>query len=51
MTGKRDVTTYADIVYLKHFRTYHSQISLVSAKNDFSGARTWTRATRERYML
>ena len=32
MTGTCDVTTCADIVYGKHFRT---QISLVSAKNDF----------------
>ena len=37
----RDVTTSADIVYGKHFITHLSQISLVSAKNDFSGAHTW----------
>ena len=48
MTGAHDVTTCADIVYGKHFRT---QISLVSAKNDFSGARARTRVTRERYTL
>ena len=51
MTGMRDVTKCADIAYGKHFRTHLSQISLVSAKNDFSGARTWTRVTRERYTL
>ena len=51
MTGMRDVTTCADIVYGKHFRTHLSQIYLVSAKNDFSGAHTWTRITRERYTL
>ena len=51
MTGNRDVTTCADIRSIqKHFRTHLSQISLVSAKNDFSGACTWTRITRERYM-
>ena len=38
MTGMHDVTTCADIVYGKHFRIPLSQISLVSAKNDFSGA-------------
>ena len=32
MTGMRDVTMCADIVYGKHFRTHLSQISLVSAK-------------------
>ena len=37
MTGMRDVTTCADIVYGKYFRTHLSQISLVSAKNDFLG--------------
>ena len=37
MTGMHDVTTFADIVYGKHFRTHLSQISLVSTKNDFSG--------------
>ena len=37
---------FADIVCGKL-----SQISLVSAENDFSGARTWTRVTRERYTL
>ena len=42
MTGTRDVTTCADIVYVKHFRTHLSQISLVSAKNDFLGAHMWT---------
>ena len=47
MTGTHDVTTCADIVYGKHFRTHLSQISLVSAKNDFSGAHTWTRVTQE----
>ena len=51
MTGMRDVTTCADIGYGKHFRTYLSQINLVSAKNDFSGARSWTRITRECYTL
>ena len=51
MTGTRDVTTCADIVYRKYFRTHLSQISLVFAKNDFLCARTWTRVTRERYML
>ena len=45
MAGTRDVTTCADIVYGKHFRTHLSHISLVSAKNDFSDARTWTRVT------
>ena len=39
MTGTRDVTTCADIVYGKHFRTHLSQISLVSA---LLGACTWT---------
>ena len=52
MTGMRDVTTCTDIVYGKRFRTHLSQISLVSAKNDFSGgARTWTHVTQEWYML
>ena len=51
MTGMRDVTTCADIVYGEHFRTHLSQFSLVSAKNDFSGARTWARVTREQYTL
>ena len=37
--------------YRKHFRTHFSQISLIFAKNDFSGARTWTRVTQEWYML
>ena len=46
MTGTCDVTMCADIVYGKHFRTHLSQISLVSAKNDFSGARTWMHVTR-----
>ena len=32
MTGIRDITTCADIVCGKHFRTHLSQISLVSAK-------------------
>ena len=32
MTGMHDVTTCADIVYGKHFRTHLSQINLVSAK-------------------
>ena len=41
MIGTRDVTTCADIVYGKHFRTHFSLISLVSAKNDFSGARPY----------
>ena len=50
MIGTRDITTCADIVYGKHFRTHLLQISLVSAKNDFSGTRTWTRVTRERYI-
>ena len=35
MTGMRDVTTCADIVYGKHFSTDFSQISLVSAKDDY----------------
>ena len=35
----------------KHFKTHLSQISLVSAKNDFLGARTWICITRERYTL
>ena len=39
MTGTHDVTTCAGIVYGKHFKTHLSQISLISAKNDFSGAR------------
>ena len=47
MTGTHDITTCADIVYGKHFRTHLSQISLVSAKNDFSGACTWTCALLE----
>ena len=34
ITGTRDVTTCADIVYGKHFRTHLSQISLVSAKKN-----------------
>ena len=41
MTGMCDVTTCTDIVYGKHFRTHLSQISLFSAKTDFSSARTW----------
>ena len=49
MTGTCDVTMCADIVYGKHFRTHLSQISLISAKNDFSGVCTQTRVTRERY--
>ena len=32
MTGTCDITTCADVVYGKHFRTHLSQISLVSAK-------------------
>ena len=50
MTGMRDVTTCADIhvVYGKHFKT---QISIISAKNDFLGARTWTCVTRECYTI
>ena len=50
MAGTCDVTMCADIVFGKHFRTHLSQISLVSAKNNFSGARTWTRVTQERYI-
>ena len=45
MTGTRDVTKCADIVYGKHFRT---QISLVSAKNNFSGARPYLDARYSR---
>ena len=51
MTGMCDVTTCADIVYGKHFRTHLSQISVVSAKNYFLGAHTWTRITCEQYTL
>ena len=51
MTGMRDVTMCANIVYGKHFRTHLPQISFVSAKNDFSGACTWTRVSREWYIL
>ena len=51
MTGMHNITMCEDIVYRKHFRTHLSQISLVSAKNDFSGARTWMRITLERYTL
>ena len=53
MSSTRDVTTCADMVYGKHFSTctHLSQIRLVSAKNDFSGARTWTHVTQERYIM
>ena len=34
MTGICHVTTCADIVYGKHFRTHLSLISVVSTKND-----------------
>ena len=51
MTTMSDVITSTDIVYgILVELTFH-RVNPISARNHFSGARTWTRKTREWYTL